>query len=620
LISFLNNRNRKVKRLFSILVDIFFTEIALFLSFSIRLGHWYFPENEIFWLLVISPLISIPVFASFGLYKAVIRYFGFESIWQTLKAVILYSLIWGILSFMLVIEGIPRSVIFINTFLVFAMLVGARFLYRWMVINFTSNEIFSRNKSKINILIFGAGNAGIELAAALEFSQKYRITGFIDNNQDLIGAKINGINVFEFGDVNTLIQKFAIKEVYIAIPSISKNEKKKLTLSIENQNVIVRTLPNLSELAAGRVDISDTRKVSLGDLLGRKKATVNETLLSKNISEKNVLVTGAGGSIGSELSRQISLLCPKSLVMLDMSEIALYKLDRATSGKNIFPVIGDIRNKDRLIKTIKKFEINTIYHAAAYKHVPIVEENIIEGIDNNVFGTLSIVEAAVECSVETFVLVSSDKAVRPTNIMGASKRCAEQILQAYANIQSKTIFTMVRFGNVLGSSGSVIPLFLEQISNGGPITLTDKDVIRYFMMVSEAVELVIQSGASAKGGEVFVLDMGEPVKIFDLARKMVHLSGLEILDDQNPNGDIEIKIIGLRPGEKLYEELLIGNNVTSTENELIMMAHEDFHNWQTLENLLLQLKYALQKNDSSKARDILKKIVPGFKPQLKFTQ
>jgi FlaA1/EpsC-like NDP-sugar epimerase len=383
-------------------------------------------------------------------------------------------------------------------------------------------------------------------------------------------------------------------------------------------------LPGVAELAEGKVSIGDLREVSIKDLLGRDAVEANEELLGKNITNKTVVVTGAGGSIGSELCRQIVFLKPKALILYEMSELALYNIEKEISNigihsLDIYPVLGSVNNRARLSNVFKRFDVDTIYHAAAYKHVPMVEFNNTEGVDNNIFGTLCAAQAAIDTGVETFVLISTDKAVRPTNTMGATKRSAELVLQALSVQQSGTKFTMVRFGNVLGSSGSVIPLFRQQIKDGGPVTVTDVNMIRYFMTIPEAVELVIQAGAMGTGGDVFVLDMGKPVRIDDLAKKMIRLSGLEVKDESHPNGDIEIKYTGLRPGEKLYEELLIGDNVSDTDNPLIMRAQEELLAWDELESILDDLKIAITDCDQKKLRELLIQIVPGFKPQCEIT-
>ena len=432
------------------------------------------------------------------------------------------------------------------------------------------------------------------------------------------------MDVYSIDAIAGVISKLKVDEVLIAMPSASRTKRLDIINVLESYPVLVRMLPGVAELAEGKVSIGDLREVSIKDLLGRDVVDANKELLGKNITNKTVVVTGAGGSIGSELCRQIVFLKPKALILYEMSELALYTIEKEISNigihsLDIYPVLGSVNNKARLSNVFKRFDVDTIYHAAAYKHVPMVEFNNTEGVDNNIFGTLNCAQAAIESGVETFVLISTDKAVRPTNTMGATKRSAELILQALSAKQSGTKFTMVRFGNVLGSSGSVIPLFRQQIKDGGPVTVTDENMVRYFMMIPEAVELVIQAGAMGTGGDVFVLDMGKPVRIDDLAKKMIRLSGLEVKDESNPDGDIEIKYTGLRPGEKLYEELLIGDNVSDTDNPLIMRAQEDMLAWDDLEPILNDLQIAITGCDQKKLRELLIQIVPGFKPQCEIT-
>ena len=466
----------------------------------------------------------------------------------------------------------------------------------------------------------------MQLISALKHSSEYHLVGLIDDSKELQGRQINGLTIYSIDAIDKVISKLKVDEVLIAMPSVSRTKRLAIIGKLEPYSVLVRILPGVSELAQGKVNIGDLREVSIKDLLGRESIDPNKELLGKNITDKVVMVTGAGGSIGSELCRQIIFLKPKVLILYEMSELALYTIDKELSNFmvlgaikmhsiNIYPIMGSVNNKKRLIDVMKRFDVDTVYHAAAYKHVPMVEFNNTEGIDNNIFGTLNCAQAAIDAGVETFVLISTDKAVRPTNTMGATKRSAELVLQALSTIQSSTKFSMVRFGNVLGSSGSVILLFKEQIKVGGPVTVTDKNITRYFMTIDEAVELVIQAGAMGEGGDVFVLDMGKPVHIQDLAVKVIRLSGLEVKDEFHPNGDIEIKYTGLRAGEKLYEELLIGDNVSETVNPLIMRAQEDMLVWDELKPLLDRLSDALDSSDHEKLRKLLIQIVPGFKPQ-----
>ena len=603
------------------IVDSLMIVSVLFASFSIRLGYWYFPQSDMFWVIFGSPVIAITIFIRFSLYRVVIRYVKFSALWSIVQGVSLYALVWGVIGFMVSADGIPRSVIIINWILALLVIGCSRIIARWIFMRNIGlkNDPQSSIKSK-NVLVYGAGDAGIQLISALEYSYEFNPIGFIDDSKELQGNFIGGLVVYSPDIIGDEIKRLKVDEVLIAIPSSSRARRVEIVNTLESYPVIVRMLPSLSDLAGGVVSVDDLQKVSIKDLLGRESVLANKELLIKNIINKVVLVTGAGGSIGSELCRQIILMKPKALILFEISELALYNIEKELIAKGIheieiYPILGSVNKKNHLNEVFKNFDVNTIYHAAAYKHVPMVEYNNVEGVDNNIFGTLNCAQVAISNSVETFVLISTDKAVRPTNTMGATKRSAELILQALAVEQSFTKFTMVRFGNVLDSSGSVIPLFKQQIKDGGPITLTHKDMIRYFMTISEAVELVIQAGAMGKGGDVFVLDMGEPVKIKDLAQKMIKLSGLEIKNVSNPNGDIEIKCTGLRPGEKLYEELLIGDDSSDTDNSRIMRAKEDMLLWSELKPLLDKLKHEIDVYDQEKIRNLLIRLVPEFNPQ-----
>jgi FlaA1/EpsC-like NDP-sugar epimerase len=602
------------KQLILIFIDILLIILVLFLSFSVRLGYWYVPENLIItFLILFAPLFAIPIFKFFGLYRIVIRYFEVKALVVVIQAVSIYALLWGVLCFLVGIQGIPRSVILINWVLSFIVISGVRFYARNLL-----GAAETNNKKRV--LIYGAGEAGVQLVSSLTYSKEFKPLGFIDDNKALHGRHINGLSIFSVKNIKDLIKKLNIHEIFVAIPSASRSRRLDIINELEPYPVLVKILPAVSQVVQGKVIISDLREVDINDLLGRDAVLANKRLLSKNITNKVVIVTGGGGSIGSELSRQILGLQPKVLILYETSELALYNIEKelSNSAKNlpkIYPILGSINNINRFSKVLKYFKVQTIYHTAAYKHVPMVEFNNSEGVKNNVFGTLNCAQAAIDNYVETFVLISTDKAVRPTNTMGATKRCAELILQALNSKQSVTKFSIVRFGNVLGSSGSVIPLFKEQIKNGGPLTVTDKDVFRYFMTIKEAVQLVIQAGAMGKGGDVFVLDMGLPVKIKDLAEKMIRLSGLEVKDEINPNGDIEIQFTGLRAGEKLYEELIIGDDVNKTENPLIMVAMEDMLEWKELEPILNKLNNAIIDSNNQEIRKLLMQIVPGFKPK-----
>ena len=600
-----------------LLVDSLLLIIILLASFSIRLGYWYFPEGDLIWAILGSPIIAIPFFVRFSLYRAVIRYINFKALWAVVQAVSLYALVWGVVGFMVAVDGIPRSVILINWVLSLLIIGGLRIAARWILNN---EQFLVDNSLSRRVLIYGAGNAGIQLVSALEHSSEYNLIGFIDDSQELQGNQIRGLSIYSADDSASVISKFKVDEVLIAMPSTSRAKRRDIIDKLEPYPVVVRILPGVAELAEGKVSIGDLREVSIKDLLGRDTVMANKELLSKNIADQVVLVTGAGGSIGSELCRQIVFLKPKALILYEISELALYNIEKELSdigsyAIDIYPILGSVTNKNRLSNVFKRFSVDTIYHAAAYKHVPMVEFNNTEGVNNNVFGTLSCAQAAIDTGVKTFVLISTDKAVRPSNTMGATKRSAELVLQALSAEQSGTKFTMVRFGNVLGSSGSVIPLFKQQIEDGGPVTVTDENIIRYFMTIPEAVELVIQAGAMGTGGDVFILDMGKPVRIDDLAKKMIRLSGLEVKDGAHPDGDIEIKYTGLRPGEKLYEELLIGENSRKTDNPLIMCAEEDMLNWGELKVILDNLKIAIKEGDQQQLRELLTTAVPEFKPQ-----
>jgi len=590
--------------------------LVLLLSFSVRLGHWYWPESDLIWTILGSPIIAVPIFIWFGLYKEIIRYIGLNMLWVVAQAISLYALVWGIVGLMAAVEGMPRSVVFINWLFAFVFICGLRVASRW----FLSRANTNNNLKSKNVVIYGAGSAGRQLSIALAQSSEYKPVAFVDDESDIQKHSIDGIEIISPVNLESLINRKSVTEVLLAIPSISNSRRKQIINFLQSYPVLVRSLPSVSDLVQGKVKIADLQEVSIKDLLGRDSVVANKELLSLNIESKVVMVTGAGGSIGSELCRQIFILKPRILILYELSEFALYTIERELLNLDsprikVLPLLGSVNNKSRLTRVFKKFGVQTIYHAAAYKHVPMVEFNNSEGINNNIFGTLNCAQAAIDTDVDTFVLISTDKAVRPTNTMGATKRFAEMILQALSIKQSKTKFSMVRFGNVLGSSGSVIPLFRKQIKNGGPLTVTDPKIVRYFMTIPEAVELVIQAGAMGSGGDIFVLDMGEPIRILDLAKKMINLSGLDVRDDTNPDGDIEIKYTGLRPGEKLYEELLIGGNTSKTDNPMIMCVQEEMLYWNELKVVLDNLEEATINFRPDKIRELLLQAVPEFKPQ-----
>ena len=614
-----------MKRLITLSVDLIAIVIALWMAFSLRYSELYLPPQEQFWIFALAPITAIPVFIRFGLYRAVVRYIGLHALATIFQAVALYTVLFAT---MILISGslagvVPRTVYGINALILLLFVGGSRLVARWWFSDLQNNKQFdvSLNRRIPPVIIYGAGASGVQLATALKSKNQQRPVAFIDDAKQLHNQQVDDLTVYPFSRLNHLIEKFYVQEVLLAIPSISRARRNEIIELLEPYPIHIKTLPRLSDIAEGKVTTSDIQEVDIADLLGREQVTPMQNLLTANINNKAVMVTGAGGSIGTELCRQIAQIRPKILVLFELNEFALYAIEKELKQHHatlaVMAVLGSVQNQQRLEVICRRFSIDTIYHAAAYKHVPLVEQNASEGISNNIFGTLSCAKAALAANVETFVLISTDKAVRPTNTMGASKRFAELVLQGLAadKQNSTTRFTMVRFGNVLGSSGSVVPLFREQIENGGPVTVTDTRIIRYFMTIPEAAELVIQAGAMGKGGDVFVLDMGSPVKILDLAKRMIHLSGFIEKDDDHPEGDIEIIFTGLRSGEKLYEELLIGDNVTATEHSKISRAQELVINWQQLSKILEQLERLNNKNDCQGVRQLLLKHIEGFQPQ-----
>ena len=601
-------------------VDVLLIVAILVLSFSMRLGEWFWPQGDLVYLLFFAPLVAIPIFIKFGLYRAIVRYIGFKALWVIVQAVTLYALVWGVIALLSGVQGVPRSVVLINWILGMLLIGGSRIIGRWWFSDKKSYSVNAFDKRK-NVLVYGAGSAGIQLATALTYSQELNPIAFIDDEPTLSNHQIMGLKVYSSNNLGELVASMKIEEVLLAIPSASRDRRNEIINNLEPYPVLVRTVPGVSELAQGKLKINDLNVVSINDLLGRDPVPPNQNYLRADITNKVVMITGAGGSIGSELCRQIIQLQPKKIVLFEQNEFSLYTIDQELIQKNlkidIAPILGSVLDSKQVERVCKTFSVQTIYHAAAYKHVPMIELNNFSGIENNIFGTLSCAEAAVLSNVDTFVLISTDKAVRPTNIMGATKRFSEMILQALSKKYNDkaTNFSMVRFGNVLDSSGSVIPLFNKQIKEGGPVTVTDPAIIRYFMTIPEAAQLVIQAGAMSKGGDVFVLDMGEPVKILNLAKKMIHLSGLNVKDSNNPNGDIEILFTGLRPGEKLYEELLIGDSVLETEHQLILRSNEEMLPWSDLKLILKKLKTSVDKQNLEGARQALIEAVPGYKPQ-----
>ncbi len=623
MINAIHRMSRKRKQLIILCLDAFLILFSILIAYSLRLDELYLPQGKEMGLWLVAPVIAIPIFIRFGLFRAVIEYVEFKALWAITQAVSIYIIIFGSV---ILISGIavPRSVILIHWLVTIILVSGSRIVGR-SIFSRNRQPLFRKNTSAINnVLIYGAGASGIQLARLLSVSPQIHPVGFIDDNSALHKNQISGITVYSPKDLEELIKKLQIDEVLLAMPSVSRQHIRKIITNLEPFPVRLRTIPSFTELVEGKIKIADIRDINIDDLLGREPVKPNNDLLSANITNKVVMVTGAGGSIGSELCRQIVKLNPKSLILFEQSEYNLYALEKellddTSSEPNCTPVLGSVVDQARVEKVCKFFKIETIYHAAAYKHVPLVERNPAMGALNNVIGTYNAAKAAIAAQVETFVLISTDKAVRPTNVMGATKRFAELVLQGLhleaQHNKSATRFTMVRFGNVLGSSGSVIPLFQKQIKEGGPVTVTHENIIRYFMTIPEAAQLVIQAGALGKGGDVFVLDMGEPVRIIDLAKHIIKLSGLDIRDDDNPEGDIEILVTGLRPGEKLYEELLIGDNVSKTLHPRIMRAEEEVISWEQLQAFIDELNFVIRLNDASKVRDVLLRVVKGYKPQ-----
>ena len=617
---------RSIKRTITVTVDTVAIVFSLWLAFSLRFSEIYIPPQPQWWIFLAAPAIAIPIFIKFGLYRAIIRYLGMQALWTVVQATLLYTIIFAVIVLLSNVQGVPRTVYGIQALLLLMIAGGTRLLARWWINNVQNGfSNLARSRRPVPpVIIYGAGASGIQLAAALKQSYQYHPVAFIDDAVEFHKQQINGLTVYPFTQLSHIIDKYAVADLLLAIPSVSRSRRSEIIRLLEPYPIHVRTLPSLIDLADGKIKVSDIQEVDIADLLGREQVEPMQDLLRANITDKTVMVTGAGGSIGSELCRQIIKLQPTSLVLYELNEFGLYAIEKELLELGlqldipIIAVLGSVLNQSRVEAICRQFNVNTIYHAAAYKHVPMVEKNATEGIRNNVFGTLACAKAAIATKVETFVLISTDKAVRPTNIMGASKRFAELVLQALAEDKINnpcTRFTMVRFGNVLGSSGSVVPLFRDQIANGGPITVTDNRIIRYFMTIPEAAELVIQAGAMGQGGDVFVLDMGEPIKIVDLAKRMIHLSGYIESDRENSEGDIEIIFTGLRPGEKLYEELLIGDNVSDTKHQKIMRAQESIIPWSQLNKILSQLEELNDANECEKVRTLLLEHVDGFKPQ-----
>lgn len=613
---------RPAKRVIVLAVDASLCILSVWLAYYLRLGEWVKLSGDSYWqpmwAVGVSLAIALPIFIVNGFYRAIFRYSGYSALITVMKAIGVYGLLFATVFTAVGIDGVPRTVGLIQPMLLLMTVGASRMLARFWLGGLYRNQL---RMGLPRVLIYGAGNAGRQLAAAMSNSHEMKVIGFMDDDDRLHGHVLNGLPIYSPADLEGLVASLQVTTVLLAIPSARRHRRNELIQRMLSAQVQVRTLPGVSELAQGTVSISDLRELDIDDLLGREPVSPNHILIGKNITDKVVLVTGAGGSIGSELCRQILAARPASLVLLDQSEFALYEIHQELTDKlrptditQVVPVLASVRDESRLREIMESCRPHTVYHAAAYKHVPLVENNPIEGIRNNTLGTLMTAQAAAAVGVSDFVLISTDKAVRPTNIMGASKRLAEMVLQAMSSQHSDTRFSMVRFGNVLGSSGSVVPKFRRQIREGGPITLTHSEITRYFMTISEAAQLVIQAGAMAKGGDVFVLDMGDPVKILDLATRMVELSGLTLRDLNNPDGEIEIQITGLRPGEKLFEELLIGNDPSPTSHPRIMKAQEEFLEWSVLAQYLATLDQQLATKDIEGMKALLVELVSGYQP------
>ncbi|MCX7249416.1 MAG: nucleoside-diphosphate sugar epimerase/dehydratase [Burkholderiales bacterium] len=609
---------RPAKRLFVVAVDIIMAVLATWVAYSLRYETLHWPSDDQWWVYILGPVLAVPIFARFGLYRAIFRYTGMDVLFVTGQAIALYALIRVLLLYWVKWPVFPLTLGVLQPIIFFVLIGSSRVLARYVLAGIGLGKEHYHGR----MLIFGAGAAGVQTSSAMAITGHVKLLGFVDEDPAKIGQTINGVPVFSALQVPVLVRELGITDILLAIPSASRDRRNKIIQSLRTLPVHTRTLPGLADLTSGRVTVRDFRELDVEDLLGRAAVAPQAELLACSLFNQTILVTGAGGSIGSELCRQILLERPRRLLLLDHNEFGLYTLHRElqawchaqTSDVELVPLLASVANRQRLDWICAQYRPDTVYHAAAYKHVPMVECNPSEGIFNNVFGTLNMAQAAQAARVASFVLVSTDKAVRPTNLMGASKRMAELILQAMADRAGThdTRFCLVRFGNVLGSSGSVVPMFREQLSQGGPLTITHPEVTRYFMTIPEAAQLVLQAAAMATGGEVFVLDMGEPVKILDLARRLVGLSGLQVRDATQPDGDIEFSFIGLRPGEKLYEELLIGDNPTATAHPRIMKAHEDFMAWPELMTKLEQLQQAARAENVVAIRQVLRACVHGF--------
>ncbi len=609
---------RSLKQVAVILLDVVLALVATWLAFSLRLDTLHWPSGLQWWVYLLTPTLAVPVFVRLGLYRAIFRYTGLDALQTIARAVAIY----GFALFVILLSQrwlwVPRSIGVLQPIIFLLLVGGSRALARFWLAGIGRRRVASEGR----LLIYGAGEVGVQTAGAIANAQQFVLVGFVDDDVAKVGRSINGVTVFAPQRIPQLVEERGVTDILLALPSASRARRNEIIAGLHSVPVHVRTLPGMSDLASGRVTVRNFNELDVEDLLGRDPVVPESHLLARKTAAQVVLVTGAGGSIGSELCRQLVMEQPRQMLLFDHSEFGLYSIHQELQALcsarglavDIVALLGSVSNPRRLAEVCGLYQPDWVYHAAAYKHVPMVESNPAEGIANNVFGTLNMARAAMESGVGNFVLVSTDKAVRPTNVMGASKRMAELVLQALSDFQkgAGTRFSMVRFGNVLGSSGSVVPLFRSQVASGGPLTLTHPDVTRYFMTIPEAAQLVLHAGAMAEGGEVFVLDMGAPVKIMQLARRMVELSGLRVRDQAHPEGDIEITITGLRPGEKLYEELLIGDNPSPTAHPRIMKAHEEFLAWPDLLVQLEALRAAVDNSDVAAIKQVLTTCVHGY--------
>jgi FlaA1/EpsC-like NDP-sugar epimerase len=611
---------RPAKRMLALGADTLICVMCVWLAFGLRLENWGLVDGVKILVMGTAVGMALPLFVVSGFYRAIFRYSGQAALIALVKACTAFGVLYVMLFSVIGVPGVPRSVGVNVPLLLFVSVGASRLLARYWLGGMYVGIL--NRQSLPQVVIYGAGSAGRHLAGALTNSREMVLRAFVDDSPQLQGASMNGLVIYPPSRLRELVQERGVTDLLLAMPALGRGRRAEIVRTIQALKLPlhVRTLPDLMELAQGRIHIQDLHELDIEDLLGRDPVPPNDNLLHQNIRGKVVLVTGAGGSIGSELCRQIVRLAPTTLLLVELSEYALYTIHHELQCKlgdaapRILPLLASVRDEARMREIMRTWKPHTVYHAAAYKHVPLVEHNPAEGVRNNVLGTWVTARVAAECKVSDFVLISTDKAVRPTNVMGASKRLAEMVLQGLAQEGSRTRFSMVRFGNVLGSSGSVVPLFRQQIRDGGPITLTHGDITRYFMTIPEAAQLVIQAGAMATGGDVFVLDMGAPVRIIDLARRMVELSGLAVRDEKNPGGDIEIQITGLRPGEKLYEELLIGDDPSPTQHPRIMKAHDDAMRWKNLQERLAAAEVALSLNNVDLIRQILQELVSGYRP------